>query len=289
LFAARERRVKPGRDEKILAAWNGLMLRAMAEAGAALQRPDYLAAAVRNAEFIVKEMTDGRGRLHRSWKDGRASLNGYLEDYTCVAEGLVALYQATFVLRWLVEADRLLGVVHDHFWDHATGAAFHTSDDHEQLIVRRKDFFDNAEPSGNSAYVAAALRLARLRDRPDYAERAETVFRLIRHPMLTQPTGFGHLLSAFDFYVRPSQEIAIIGIPDDPATQALCRVVYDRWLPDAVMTGCAPDDADAQAFIPLLRDRPLVNERPTAYVCRNYVCHLPTTEAEELGEQLEDL
>jgi hypothetical protein len=286
LFEARESRIKPGRDEKILAAWNGLMMRAFAEAGAALDRPDYLRAAVGNAEFIGREMTDGRGRLYRSWKEGRASLNGYLEDYTCVAEGLIALYQATFDPHWLAEADRLLGIVHRHFWDDAVGAAFHTSDDHEALIVRRKDFFDNAEPSGNSAYASAALRLARLLDKPDYVERAESVFRFMRQPMTSQPSGFGHLLSALDFFLAPSREIAIIGDPAGPQAQALRRAAYERWLPDAVLAGCAPDDARSPALIPLLRDRPLVGGQPAAYVCRNYACNLPVTEAEALGAQL---
>jgi uncharacterized protein YyaL (SSP411 family) len=286
LVAAREQRVRPGRDEKVLAAWNGLMLRAFAEAGVALDRPDYLAVAVRNAEFLRREMTDSRGRLYRSWKDGRAAVNAYLEDYTLVAEGLIALYQATFDLRYLREADRLLGVVHTHFWDHEHGAAFQTANDHETLIVRRKDFFDNAEPSGNSAYAFAALRLARLLDRPDYADRAVVIFRFMRQPMTVQPSGFGYLLSALDFYLRPSREIAIIGIPDAPDTLALRRVVYHRWLPDTVVAGAAPDDADAQAFIPLLRHRAQIANRATAYVCRNYACHLPVTDAAALEAQL---
>ena len=213
LFAEREKRIKPGLDDKVLAAWNGLMMRAMAEAGAALNRPDYLDAAIRNAQFIRDEMLDGRGRLHRSWKKGRATLNGYLEDYTVVAEGLVALYQTTFDSQWLAEAERLLQMVHEHFWDDENGGAFHTSDDHEQLIVRRKDFVDNAEPSGNSAYATAAMRIGRLLESYEYAERSESIFRIMRHSMATQPSGFGHLLSALDFYVRPSREIAIVGDP----------------------------------------------------------------------------
>ncbi|HEY53861.1 MAG TPA: thioredoxin domain-containing protein, partial [Caldilineae bacterium] len=291
LFAAREQRIKPGLDDKVLAAWNGLMLRTFAEAGAALARPDYLDAALRNAEFILGEMLDGRGRLFRSWKDGRATLNGYLEDYTVIAEGLVALYQATFDDRWLFEADRLLQIVHEHFWDDENGAAFHTSDDHETLIVRRKDFFDNAEPSGNSAYATAAMRLGRLLERYEYAERSESIFRIMRHALATQPSGFGHLLSALDFYLRPSREIAIVGDPADARTQALRQTVYERWLPDTVMAGFDPGAGQPQVagqppVLPLLADRSLVNDRPAAYVCRNFVCNLPVTEPEALAEQL---
>lgn len=287
LFGVRAKRVKPGRDEKVLAAWNGLMLRTFAEAGAALRRSDYREAAVRNAEFLMGRMTDEHGRLHRSWKDGRATLNAYLEDYTVVADGLVALYQVTFDERWLAEAVRLLGIVHSHFWDEANGAAYHTADDHEQLIVRRKDFFDNAEPAGNSAYAHAALRLARLLDRPDYTQRSESIFRFMRHPMTTQSTGFGYLLSALDLYLRPSREVVIVGDPEDPATQALRQAVQERWLPDTVTAASAPENT-VRSLVTPLQGRTLVNGKPAAYVCRNYACNLPVTEPEALAQQLHD-
>ncbi len=288
LFAARAQRIKPGLDDKVLAAWNGLMLRTLAEAGAALDRRDYLAAAIANAEFLLAEMSDARGRLHRSWQEGRATLNAYLEDYTAVAEGLIALYQVTFTPRWLDEAERLLEIVHNHFWDDAQGGAFHTADDHETLIIRRKDFFDNAEPAGNSAYATAAMRLGRLRDRHDLAARAESVFRLMRLPMISQPAGFGHLLSALDFYLRPSREIVIIGDPADAATQALRRQVLTRFLPDAVISGCDPTEAgaDAGATLPLHAGRGLIDGRPAAYVCHNMACQLPVTTPEALVAQL---
>jgi len=287
LFEAREQRIKPGRDEKILAAWNGLMMQTFAEAGAALDRPDYVAAAQRNAAFILTEMTDERGRLYRSWKDGRAQLNAYLEDYADVAEGLIALYQTTFEARWLFAAERLLDIIHQHFWDEEKGAAFHTADDHEQLIVRRKDFYDNAEPSGNSAYAFAALRLARLLDRPDLAQRAEIVFRFMRHLLPAQPMGFGHLLCALDFHLRPSREIVLIGSSQTSDWRALSRTIHRRFLPDAVIAGAAPEQVEELAArMPLLAGRTLVAGRAAAYVCRNFVCNLPATTPEDLAEQL---
>ncbi len=287
LFLAREQRIKPARDEKILAAWNGLMMRAFAEAGAALDRPDYTAAARRNAEFLLTAMTDDRGRLYRSWKDGRAQLSAYLEDYADVAEGLVFLYQSTFEARWLQEAERLLEIIHQHFWDEAKGAAFHTADDHPQLIVRRKDFHDGSEPGGNSAYASAALRLARLLDRPQLAQRAETIFRFVRHLLPAQPMGFGHLLCALDFYLRPSREIALIGEREDAGLRAMQRQVARRFLPDTVVAGAAPDAAlELEAKIPLLADRVALDGRATAYVCRNFVCNLPVTTPEALAAQL---
>jgi len=288
LFLAREARIKPARDEKILAAWNGLMMQAFAESGAALARPDYIAAARRNAEFISNEMTDAQGRLSRSWKDGRAQLNAYLEDYAAIAEGHIALYHATFEARWLFEAERMLAIIRQHFWDADKGAAFQTADDHEQLIVRRKDFYDSAEPSGNSALASAALRLGRLLDRNDLIEQAETIFSFMRHRLPSQPTSFGHLLCALDFHLRPSREIAFIGDPNDDAMQALQHEARRHFLPDAIMVSAAPDQAPGLSRkIPLLADRAAIGGRATAYVCHHFVCNLPVTTPQALAEQLQ--
>ncbi len=287
LFAAREQRVKPARDEKVLAAWNGLMMRAFAEAGAALDRPDYVVAARNNADFILTSMTNETGRLFRSWKDGRAQFSAYLEDYADVADGLIALWQVTFEPRWLFEAERLLEIVHQHFWDEEHGAAFHTADYHEALIVRRKDFYDGSEPGGNSAYAFAALRLARLLDRPDLTDRAETIIRFMRHRLPAQPIGFGQLLSALDFHLRPSREIALIGGGDDVGMQALQREVARSFLPDAIIAGASPEAApDLSRKIPLLAGRTSRAGRATAYVCQNFVCNLPITEPMALAAQL---
>ena len=289
LFQVREQRPKPARDEKILAAWNGLMMRALAEAGGALGRDDYLQAAQRNAAFLLEHMRDPQGRLYRSWKDGQAQIHAYLEDYADVAEGLIALYQVTFQPRWLFEAENLLEIIHQHFWDDDLGAAYHTADDHETLIVRRKEFTDNPEPSGNSAYASAAIRLARLLDRPDLLDRAETIFRFMRYRLPAQPTAFGHLLCALDLFLRPSREIAIIGHPHDPKTQALHRAALQPYLPDTVLAGASPDQVEAlSARIPLLAGRGLVNGQPAAYVCRNFVCNLPVTHPHDLSAQLTD-
>lgn len=288
LFEAREQRVKPARDEKILAAWNGLMMQTLAEAGAAMNRPDYLEAARRNARFILSEMRQENGRLYRSWKDGRSHFNAYLEDYADVAQGLITLYQASFESQWLFAAENLIDMINRHFWDVDKGAAFHTSDDHEQLIVRRKDFYDNAEPSGNSAYAFAALQLARLLDRPDLSDYATIIFRFVRHLLPVQPAGFGHLLCALDFALRPSREIVIIGAPRAIDTQALRRTVYERFLPDAVIAGASPDDlAELGSKIPLLTGRTAINARATGYVCRNFVCKLPVTDPVALVRQLD--
>ena len=309
LFAAREQRIHPGRDEKILAEWNGLMIHAFAEAGAALDRADYVAAAQRAAEFALGRMSESANwpvdegampgtaghvvrnpqsaiRLCRTYKDGRAHLNAYLEDYAAVGLGLLGLYQATFELRWLEAATALAEIVIARFGDDAAGGFFQTSTDHEQLIARRKDFVDSAVPSGNSLAAELLLRLGKLLERPDYAERAVATLRLMAEAMGQQPLAFGRLLGALDFYLNPGQEIAIIGEPAAEETRALVAEVWRRYLPNSVLACAAPDDAAAQAVTPLLAARPQIGGQPTAYVCRNYACQLPVTERAALGSQL---
>jgi uncharacterized protein YyaL (SSP411 family) len=291
LLEAREERVHPGRDEKVLAEWNGLMLHALAEAGAVLGREDYLAAAERNAGFLLSEMREGSKeglRLYRTWKSGegaqRAKLNGYLEDYAAVALGLLALYQVTFELRWLQAAISLADEILDRFHDSRHGGFFQTASDHEKLVARRKDFVDSAVPAGNSLAAELLLRLAKLLDRPAYAGAAVGALRLMGDGMGEQPLAFGRLLSALDFHVHPGFEIAVMG----ERTQAaeLLAEIWRRFLPTSIVAGGQADGETAEQ-IALLADRPLRDGKPTAYVCRNYACNLPVTSAEALVKQLD--
>ncbi|TCJ19853.1 thioredoxin domain-containing protein [Rubrobacter taiwanensis] len=286
LFEARERRVRPGRDDKILAAWNGMMLRSFAFAARVLDREDYLNAARRNAEFLLQRMRVN-GRLRRSYKDGEARLNGYLEDYALVADGLLALYEATFELRWLREARSLADSILKLFWDEERRAFFDTPADHEELVTRPRDIYDNATPSGNSVAVDVLLRLELLLDRREYGDRAREVLEDLSGGMAQVPGGFGHLLGALDFELSEAREIAIIGDPGDGGTKALMDTVYARYLPNRVIAGRAPDDEEAAREVPLLKDRPLLEGKATAYVCVRYACQNPTTDPEELARQLE--
>ena len=286
LLAFREERVRPGRDEKVLAAWNGLMLRAFALAARVTGRDDYREAARQNATFLLENMkTDGR--LHRSHKDGRARFNGYLEDYAMVADGLVGLYEATFETRWLAEADNLCDAMNELFWDQGRRAFYDTPADHEELVTRPRDVYDNATPSGNSVAVEAMLRLALLLDRNDYRERAGEVLEEMGGGMEKIPSAFGRLLSALDFATSGTREIAIIGEPEAPDTKALIDTVYARYLPNKVVAGRAEDDAESAGLIPLLAQRPARDDRATAYVCEGYACQAPTTDPEELARQLD--
>jgi uncharacterized protein YyaL (SSP411 family) len=286
LFAAREARVRPGRDEKILAAWNGLMLRSFAFAARVLKRGDYREVAERNAAFLLDELRID-GRLRRSYKDGQARFNGYLEDYAMVADGLVELYEATFETRWLVEAASLADAILDLFWDEGSEIFYDTPADHEELVTRPRDVYDNAAPSGTSVATDVLLRLALLLDRDEYRQRAEAVLDSSSGGMERLPGAFGRLLAALDFYLSRPREVAIVGDLASPDTQSLVDAVYARYLPNKVVAGRSPEDQQAAGFVPLLADHPMRDGRSTAYVCEGYACQAPTTDPEELSWQLD--
>ncbi|HZC19958.1 MAG TPA: thioredoxin domain-containing protein [Rubrobacteraceae bacterium] len=285
LFAEREKRVRPGRDEKVLAAWNGLMLRAFALAARVLDREDYREIAEKNAAFLVEKLKVDN-RLRRSYKDGRARFNGYLEDYACVADGLVALYEATFEARWLEEASALADAIGELFWDEAEGAFYDTAADHEELVTRPRDVYDNASPSGNSVAVDVLLKLAVLLDREDYRMRAGTVLENLSGAVARIPSAFGRLLSALDFYLSTPYEVAVVGDPDAPDTKALLEALYSSYLPNKVVAGRSESEEEAARFVPLLADRPAREGKATAYVCVHFACQNPTTDPEELKRQL---
>ena len=266
LFAVRERRVKPGRDEKVLTDWNGLMLRAMADAANYLERHDYRNVAEANANFILTTLWDGNRLLH-NFKDGRARFNGYVDDYANFADGLFALYELTFDQKWLDHAVRITDRMVELFWDAEDGGFYFTSTDHESLIARTKDFFDTATPSGNSVAADVMLRLAAILDRRDYREKAGRILAKVSNFLRQYPTGFGRALAAADFQVGPSKEIALAGKPD-----AFLAILRKRFLPRAVVAGGAGTN------IALLRGRPMVDGKPTAYVCENFACKQPVTD-----------
>ncbi|MBA3804183.1 MAG: thioredoxin domain-containing protein [Acidobacteria bacterium] len=286
LFAVRERRIKPGRDEKILTAWNGLMLASFAEAAAVLDRADYLEVARRNAQFVLDNLRSD-GLLLRTYKDGKSKLNGYLEDYAFFADGLVALYESTGELRFLEEARAITERMIEEFWDKEEGGFFYTGVSHEELIVRSKDYFDNATPSGNSVAAEVLLHLGVLTGNEEYGRKAVTLFRLLRDTVSRYPSAFGRQLGALDFYLSSPKEIAIIGERDAADTQALLREAWRRYLPNKVVAQSAEGEAGAAEAIPLLRDRHMIEKKATAYVCYHYTCQKPVTSVAELGAQLD--
>jgi hypothetical protein len=224
----------------------------------------------------------------RTYKDGQAKLNGYLEDYAFYADGLLALYEATFDIRWFVAARGLVETMVAQFADEEGAGFFDTSADHEELVTRPKDLYDNATPSGNSVAADVLLKMAELTGEQDYRARAERLLAGLRDAMAQHPSAFGHLLCALDFYLGPVREIAIAGEAAADDTRSLLRVVFDRFLPNKVVAVRRPSEAgeEAEHLIPLLADRPQQGGRATAYVCEHYTCQLPVTEPEALRAQL---
>ena len=285
LFDERERRIKPARDEKVLTAWNGLMLASFAEAAAILNRPDYAEVAKRNAQFVLENLRRD-GLLLRTYKDGQAKLNAYLEDYAFYIDGLLTLFETSGDLRWFTESCALTDKMIEEFWDDQEGAFFYTGRSHEALIVRSKDFFDNATPSGNSVAADVLLRIGLLTDNSDYQRRAATILRLNAAALRRYPSGFGRLLCALDFYLGTPKEIASIGSPESEETRFLIKEVWRRYLPNKVVAQASPTNQTANSLIPLLRGRAQVQDKPTVYVCEHFVCKQPTTDPSELASQL---
>jgi uncharacterized protein len=283
LFTAREQRVRPGLDDKVLLAWNALFLRSLAEAAAAFERADWMDAARRNARFLLTELRRDDGRLLRSWQAGRANHLAYAEDYAALLEALVTLAEVDDVA-WLADARGVADELQRLFHDDEGGGFFTTGTDAESLIVRPKEYQDNATPAENSLASNGLLRLAALTGVGRYEVPAEEVLRLLGAVLAEHASAFAYLLGALERLVTPPLEVAVIGDTDDGA-DALRREVHGRLLPAAVTVGAAPGvGAD---ITPLLTDRALVDGKPTAYVCEHFACRRPVTSPEELRSELD--
>jgi uncharacterized protein YyaL (SSP411 family) len=268
LFTLREQRPKPLRDDKVIASWNGLALAALAEAGRRLERRDLLDAARELGELLLGPLSTEDGRLFRTWREGRAHTNAFLEDYADVANGLYELHVATGEARWLHESLRLARLAVELFGDDERGGFFHTPADGERLVSRKKELDDHPTPSGNSMLAYILLRLARVFGDDDLERRAVGVFRLAA-PLLPQaPSAFGHLLCALDLHFSPPRELAIIGPPDSD----VARAALAPFDPNAVVAVGPADD------VPLLEGKDYVDGRAAVYVCERFACQAPVTE-----------
>jgi uncharacterized protein len=270
LLAARERRVRPGLDDKRLTAWNALMISALADAGAVLGSGEYREAAVACAEFVMRDLRDDQGRLLRTYNHGQAHLRAYLEDHAYLLEALLTLYEATFDPRWFAEARELADEILTRFADSERGGFYSTASDHERLIARRKDIDDTPIPSGSSAACFGLLRLAKLSGEARYEDAALGVIRLLHTVAPQHPTAFGHLLQAIDFHLAEVREVALVGDDRTP----LEAVVREAFRPHLVLA--------AGEGVPLLEGREPIDGRAAAYVCEHFVCRRPVTEPDEL-------
>lgn len=299
LYEARSKRVWPGRDEKILVGWNGLMLRAFAEAASILERDDYRDTATRNAEFVLSRMAQGREgqgvetqvpaelRLFRTSKGDKAHIEAFAEDYAFYADGLISLYEATFEPKWAALARSLATTLVEHFWDVQNGGFFSTSDFHETLVTRPKELYDNAIPSANSTAAEMLLRLYLLTAEPDYESYALGAMKPLLEVVGQAAPAFGRLLCALDFYVGPANEVALVGDLSGGDMEAMLRAVWRNYVPNKVVAAGQEGDEVAARTVPLLAQRPQVDGKATAYVCRSYICMAPTTDPEEMLRQLE--
>jgi uncharacterized protein YyaL (SSP411 family) len=277
LLAARAERVRPGLDDKRLAAWNALMIAALADAGAVLERDDYLDAARAAATFVLERMRAPDGRLLRTYNAGSARLAGYLEDHAFLLEALLVLYEATFEERWFVEARTLADTIVARFGDPERGGFFSTADDHEALIARRKDLEDSPIPAGGSSAALGLLRLAALTGEQAYEKHAAGQLALLHEIAVRHPTAFGHLLQALDLHLAPRREVALAGDPAGVA--ALAAVVHEAHRPHIVVAGGPGEGATAVA---LMEQRTPVDGRAAAYVCERFSCQRPVTEPDQL-------
>jgi len=286
LYAARAKRVWPGRDDKVLTSWNAMMLHAFSDAARVLDRADYREAAERSADFLLRALRP-EGVLLRTYKDGRAKIGAFLEDYALLADALVSLYETTFDPRWLREARALGEGMLERFWEDEQGIFFDTARDAEALVVRPRDLYDSATPSGNSAATLALLRLAELTGEERFRTVAERVLASFADQLARFPGAFSHLLTALDRYLAVPQEVAIVGSPGDEDAEALLRVVRRAYLPNTAVALRRPDEGEEGAdLIPLLQGRTALDGKATAYVCERFACQRPVTTPEDLAWQL---
>ncbi|MDH4111196.1 MAG: thioredoxin domain-containing protein [Actinomycetota bacterium] len=289
LLEARASRVRPATDDKVLAAWNGMAIAAFAEAGRALGETAYTDAAVRAASFVLAHLRDDTGRLLRSWRNGVAGRPGFADDHALMASACLTLYETTFEVAWFERALELVDELRQSFLDREAGGFFQTGSSTEALLVRPKELYDNATPSGNSVAADVLLRLAAITGNAELEADAESALRLVGEALERAPGAFGHALCALDRWLGPHREVAIVGDPADDDTLALvAEATVRRFRPNLVLAVARPDDERATRAVPLLRGRDAAGGAATAYVCEGFACRLPVTDPAAMADQLDE-
>jgi uncharacterized protein YyaL (SSP411 family) len=288
LFAAREKRVHPGKDDKVLVSWNGLMIDALARTGSALGEPRYIDAASKAADFIHAKLQRADGRLLHTWRHGVAKLDAYLDDYACLANGLISLYEATFDATRIVEAARLTDLMLAHFADAKNGGFFYTADDHEQLIARNKEVADSSTPAASAMAATALVRLAKLTGSETYRAAAESTLAGAVGFMRQAPTAMGQSLIALDFHLGPTYELVLSGNFKTPFSAALLADLRRRYLPNKVLAAASVGEAPP-ALLALLLEGRAAGEEPTLYVCEGFACQAPAVGVEAINAKLASL
>jgi uncharacterized protein len=288
LFEHREQRIHPGKDDKILTAWNGLMIAALSKAARALDKPTYAEAAAKAADFLMRHLRREEGRLLARYRDGEAAFLGYVDDYAFLVWGLIELYEATFELRYLQQAVQLNAEMLRLFWDDEKGGLFFYGSDAEQLLTRPKEIYDGAMPSGNAAAALNLLRLSKLTYDAKLSQAADEQLQAFAGAVANYPPGHALMLAALDFAYGEASEIVIAGDPTEAETQHMLRTVQRQYLPNALLILHPPGAAgeEVRKLIPLAADKMALGGRATAYVCQNFACQSPTTDREELEQLL---
>jgi uncharacterized protein YyaL (SSP411 family) len=284
LLAVRERRVPPGKDTKVLTSWNGLMIAALAEGARVLKDERYLTAAERAAAFLLDTMRTDNGRLLHTAKDGRAKLNAYLDDYANLIDGLTRLFEVSGTPRWLETALELTNVMIEEFFDLVDGGFFYTGEHHEALIVRQKDPYDNATPSGTAMAATALLRLGALTGRDDLTERGRATLLSVRLVLEKAPSAAGQSLIALDFLLATPTEFAVFG--GDEGIRGALETIYSRFIPSKVVAPAV--STEAARLTPLLEGRSAVDRRATTYLCEHFACQAPVVGLEALQKALDE-
>jgi uncharacterized protein YyaL (SSP411 family) len=288
LFKARENRVHPHKDDKILTSWNGLMIAALARAGSVLEETRYTEAAERAVALIFSKLRREDGRLLARYRDGEAAFPAYLDDYAFVTWGLLELYEATFAPRYLRDALELTHQALELFWDQENGGFFFYGEDAEQLIIRPKEIYDGALPSGNSVMLLNLLRLARLTGDGALSDKAERQVRTFAGEVADNPQACSFFMSGLDFYLGPTREVVIAGKSGDALVESMLKAVRRRFMPETVIA-FNPDDGagtDLEKLAPFLKEQRAINGKATAYVCQNYACQAPITDYQQFIDTL---
>ena len=288
LFAAREKRIHPSKDDKILTDWNGLMIAALSKGAQAFDRLEYADAAGKAADFILQTMRDPDGRLLHQFRDAEAALPAHADDYSFLIWGLLELYEAGFDVRYLESAVKLNDDFISHFWDSEGGGFYFTADDSEELLIRNKEIYDGATPSGNSVAALNLLRLARMTASPDLDRKAEIIARTFSGDIRQFPSAYTQMLVALEFALGPSYEVVIAGRAEADDTQAMLRELRSVFIPAKVVL-LRPIDGDSPAITRLAgytAEQVSLEGKATAYVCADYQCELPTTNSDKMLELL---
>jgi hypothetical protein len=290
LLEARARRVHPHKDDKILTDWNGLMIAALAKGAQAFEEPLYENAARRSADFILANMVDAKGRLYHRYRDGEAAIGAFLDDYAFLTWGLIEVYETTFESRYLQKAIDLNAMMLKYFWDGKGGGFYFTADDADRVLVRKKEIYDGAVPSGNAVAMSNFLRLARLTGHQEYEEKAAALSRAFSDSIAPSPGAYTQFMIALDLARGPSYEVVIVGDPQAEDTKAMVGALRKAFVPNKVVIfrPAGEEAPDITSLAGFTKDLAYLNNKATAYVCRAFRCELPTTEAHQMLALLKD-